>query len=76
MSDYNYSDINEAKRRVQEMKGRVRDKSSEERKSDILSVLSSMNSQRDRALFILILYILNSDSTDDVLIISVLSYLL
>ncbi len=76
MSDFSYGDINEAKRRVQEMKGRVKDKSGEERKSDILSVLSSMNSQRDKALFILELYILNNEATDDSVIISILSYLL
>ena len=76
MADYNYSDINEAKRRVQEMKGRVKDKSSDGMKNDILSVLSSMNSQKDRALFILILYILSNETTDDAFIISILSYLL
>ena len=76
MSDFSYGDINEAQRRVQEMKGRVKDKSGEERKSDILSVLSSMNSQRDKALFILELYILNNEATDDSVIISILSYLL
>ena len=76
MSDFSYGDINEAKRRVQEMKGRVKDKSGEERKSDILSVLSSMNSQRDKALFILELYILNNEATDDSVIISILSFLL
>ena len=76
MSDYNYSDINEAKRRVQEMKGRVKDKSSDDRKSDISAVISHMPSQKDRALFVLVIYILSNEDADADIITSVLSYLL
>ncbi len=76
MAEYNYSDINEAKRRVQEMKGRVKDKTNEERKSDIASMLSRISSNKDKALFILLLYVLSCEECDEELLLSALAILL
>ncbi len=76
MADYNYNEINEAKRRVQEMKGRIRDKENAERNGDIISLISRLPTQKDKALIIALLYILNSDESDTELLYSVLSILL
>ncbi len=76
MADYNYSDINDAKRRVQEMKGRIRDKNAEERNGDIVALLSRIRSPRDKALIVALLYILNSEETDSELLLSIISLLL
>lgn len=76
MAEYNYSDINDAKRRVQEMKSRAKDKSLEERNSDIVSLMSRIKSPKDKAFFISILYILSREETDEELLLSLLSILL
>ena len=76
MAEYNYSEINDAKRRVQEMKNRAKEKTAEERNSDIASLISRIKSPKDKAFFISVLYILNSEETDAELIISLLSFLL
>ncbi len=76
MADYNYSDINDAKRRVQEMKGRIKDKNAEERNGDIVALLSRIRSPKDKALIIALIYILSSEDTDSELILSILSLLL
>ena len=76
MAEYNYSDINDAKRRVQEMKNRAREKTTDERNSDIASLISRIRSPKDKAFFISVLYILSSEATDEELILSLLSVLL
>ena len=76
MADYNYSDINDAKRRVQEMKNRAKEKTAEERNSDIVSLMSRIKSQRDKAFFLSMLYVLSREETDDELLISLLTILL
>lgn len=76
MADYNYSDINDAKRRVQEMKNRAKEKSAEERNGEIMTLISRIRSPKDRAFFISVLYILSKEETDEELIASLLSFLL
>lgn len=68
MQEYGYSDINEAKRRVQEMKNRAREKTAEDEKTDALSLILSLQSNREKALALALMYVINSESVSNELL--------
>ena len=76
MADYNYNDINDAKKRVREMQNRVREKTAEEKSNELISLISGLHSQKDKALIISLLYLLSNKEADDELIVSILAILL
>ncbi len=65
MQDYSFSDINEAKRRVQEMKSRAREKTGDEPKTDELSLIFSLASQKEKAFALSLLYLLTTETVSD-----------
>ena len=68
MQEYGYSDINEAKRRVQEMKNRAREKTAEDEKTDALSLILSLQSNREKALALALMYVINSENVSNELL--------
>ncbi len=68
MQEYGYSDISEAKRRVQEMKNRAREKTAEDEKMDALSLILSLQSNREKALALALMYVINSESVSNELL--------
>ena len=68
MQEYGYSDINDAKRRVQEMKNRAREKSAEDEKTDALSLILSLQSNREKALALALMYVINSENVSNKLL--------
>ncbi len=68
MQEYGYSDINEAKRRVQEMKNRAREKTAEDEKTDALSLILSLQSNREKALALALMYVTDSESVSNELL--------
>ncbi|MBR6392737.1 MAG: hypothetical protein IKS12_05565 [Eubacterium sp.] len=68
MQEYGYSDISEAKRRVQEMKNRAREKTAEDEKTDALSLILSLQSNREKALALALMYVINSENVSNELL--------
>lgn len=68
MQEYGYSDINDAKRRVQEMKNRAREKTAEDEKTDALSLILSLQSNREKALALALMYVINSENVSNELL--------
>ena len=74
MADYNFSDISEAKRRVQEMKSRAREQTSTSSES-LASIIARLSSNRDKAFVIAMMYLTSSETADESLISAVLYFL-
>ena len=74
MADYSYNDITEAKRRVQEMKNKIKENGKDIRGSEMLSLISLQKNGRDKALVLTLFYLLSYES-DEELIISILNIL-
>ena len=67
MADYSYSDINEAKRRVQEMKSKAKEQSAAGRGDNALTLISSLKNKRDKAFALSLMYLLSADSDESLL---------
>ena len=76
MADYNFNDINEAKKRVREMQSRVKDKAPDTKSTSLLSLLEALPTQRDRAFMLCVLYILSTEEYDAGLLESILAIFL
>ena len=76
MSEYNYNDINEAKKRVKEMQSRARGVQREEKGESLTSLIYSIENPREIALALFIMYITEHDSISEELLNLVLAILL
>lgn len=76
MAEFAYADINDAKRRVQEMKSKAREYHAEQTKPDALELVSRLSSNKDKALVLSVLYLLSQENADDALLLSLLYILL
>ena len=77
MADYSYTnEINDAKKRVREMQSRAREKTAEERSTDMLTLMMRLPSNKDRALVLALLYLLSNETADSELLLSILTILL
>ncbi len=74
MPEFNYSDITEAKRRVQEMRNKAKEQGDELKRSDIVSLILSQKNERDKAFVLALLYIISYD-TDENLLVSLIDIL-
>ena len=74
MPEFNYSDITEAKRRVQEMRNKAKEQGDELKRNDIVSLILSQKSERDKAFVLALLYIISYD-TDENLLVSLIDIL-
>ncbi len=74
MPEFNYSDITEAKRRVQEMRNKAKEQGDELKRSDIVSLILSQKNERDKAFVLALLYIISFD-TDENLLVSLIDIL-
>jgi hypothetical protein len=79
MAEFAYADINDAKRRVQEMKNKAREHAADTakpEKPDALELISRLSSNKDKALVLSVLYLLSHENADDALLLSLLYILL
>lgn len=74
MPEFNYSDITEAKRRVQEMRNKAKEQGDELKRNDIVSLILSQKNERDKAFVLALLYIISFD-TDENLLVSLIDIL-
>lgn len=74
MPEFNYSDITEAKRRVQEMRNKAKEQGDELKRNDIVSLILSQKNERDKAFVLSLLYIISYD-TDENLLVSLIDIL-
>ncbi len=74
MPEFNYSDITEAKRRVQEMRNKAKEQGDELKRNDIVSLILSQKNERDKAFVLALLYIISYD-TDENLLVSLIDIL-
>ena len=74
MPEFNYSDITEEKRRVQEMRNKAKEQGDELKRNDIVSLILSQKNERDKAFVLALLYIISFD-TDENLLVSLIDIL-
>lgn len=65
MQDYSFNEVNDAKRRVQEMKTRAREKAGEEGRADYTRLVLSLRTKKEKAFALSLIYILNNDSVSE-----------
>ena len=68
MPEFNYSDITEAKRRVQEMRNKAKEQGDELKRNDIVSLILSQKNERDKAFVLALLYIISYDADENLLV--------
>ena len=68
MPEFNYSDITEAKRRVQEMRNKAKEQGDELKRNDIVSLILSQKNERDKAFVLALLYIISYDTDENILV--------
>ncbi|MCR5208160.1 MAG: hypothetical protein K6C14_06770 [Eubacterium sp.] len=73
MAEYSYSDINDAKRRVQEMKNKAREYAPEN--ADKASLLTSLTSNKDKAFVLSLLYLSSTERADGALLNAIINIL-
>ncbi len=76
MAEYNFNDINEAKKRVREMQSRAKGVSHEEKSVTLSSMLCSLENPKEIALALFILYIIERESVSEELLSLILGILL
>lgn len=74
MAEYGYSEINEAKRRVQEMKSRAKEQLPDNT-NHTARLIASLKSNREKALLLAMRYLILSDNADEALISAVIDIL-
>lgn len=72
MQDYGYTEVNDAKRRVQEMKNRTRERAGEDKTAQLSRLIFSLKTQKEKALALSLLYIVNNDSISEDLLSTVI----
>lgn len=76
MQDFGYSDINDAKRRVQEMKSRARESAGEGNTPDYSRLILSLKTKKEKALALTLIYIINNDSISEDLLSVIINILI
>ncbi len=76
MADYNFNEITEAKKRVREMQSKAKGVSKEEKNNTLASYIASLDSEKELALSVALLFILERESVSEELISLILGILL